>query len=74
MIDLGKYTYAMYNGASINNKWRMNLKITSERKYDFVANTANKNLTESYFVPLLSGVSSRIDSGVKQVCGQCSII
>lgn len=40
MIDLAKYTFGMYNGAPIGNGWRMNLALTSQRKYDFVLGRA----------------------------------
>ncbi len=36
MVDLAKYTYALYNNAPVKSGWRMNLAITGERKYDFI--------------------------------------
>jgi hypothetical protein len=45
MVDMAKYTFAMYNGAPIRDGWRMNLALTSERKYDFVLGESRKQMT-----------------------------
>jgi hypothetical protein len=46
MVDLAKYVYALNNSTPIGS-WRMNLDLTQERKYDFVAGISrveDKNL------------------------------
>jgi hypothetical protein len=53
MIDLAKYTYAMYNNAPITNGWRMSFELTSERKYDFVNGSETKQLPETV-LPVLT--------------------
>ena len=42
IVDLARYTYAMYGNAPILGRWRMSLAPTMERKYDFVADTVGK--------------------------------
>lgn len=37
MVELAKYTFALYNNGPIASGWRMQLSITDERKYDFVS-------------------------------------
>ncbi|MDO8556801.1 MAG: hypothetical protein Q7R96_06555 [Nanoarchaeota archaeon] len=48
MIDLAKYTYTMYKGAPIINGWRMDLKVTAERKYDFLLGADKTRLLENH--------------------------
>ena len=36
MVDLAKYTAALYSAVPLKNKWRAELAITHERKYDFI--------------------------------------
>jgi hypothetical protein len=43
IVDLAKYTFGMYDGAPISDGWRMNLAITSQRKYDFVLGKASRD-------------------------------
>ncbi|MBW3015777.1 hypothetical protein KY330_05110 [Candidatus Woesearchaeota archaeon] len=37
MVDLARFVYNLYNNAPIKRNWRMQLRVTNERKYDFVA-------------------------------------
>jgi len=47
MVDLGKYTAFMFYDAPIANGWRMNARLTGERKYDFVAGINKNNSKET---------------------------
>ncbi len=51
MVDLAKYTGVMYSNAPVKNGWRANLKLTGERKYDFI--TGNKASLERTLQPVL---------------------
>jgi len=42
MVDIAKYTYALYDGAPVKDGWAMNLAITGERKYDFINSNREK--------------------------------
>jgi len=42
MVDLSRYTFALYGSTPLPNGWRMNLHVTDERKYDFVSNKRKK--------------------------------
>ena len=44
MVDLSRYTYALHESSPIKNGWRMNLAVTSERKYDFISGRRNETL------------------------------
>lgn len=44
MVDLARYTFALYYDTPITRGWRMNLSLTGERKYDFITGTNGKPL------------------------------
>lgn len=48
MVDLAKYIAVLYHNAPIANGWKMQLGITNERKYDFVAKTGGKKCSPLY--------------------------
>ncbi|MBI3334808.1 hypothetical protein HYZ97_04950 [Candidatus Pacearchaeota archaeon] len=41
MVDLARYTFALYCNAPVVNGWRIQLEPTHERKYDFVREKGN---------------------------------
>lgn len=47
MIDLARYIAVLYHNAPIANGWKMQLSVTNERKYDFVAKTGGKKCSRS---------------------------
>lgn len=47
MVDLARYTHALYGNAPIARTWRMSLVPTLERKYDFVAETASRKKSKN---------------------------
>jgi hypothetical protein len=44
MVTAAKHTYFLSNNASITSGWKMTLKPTHERKYDFVAQLQTQTL------------------------------
>lgn len=61
MVDLARYTYALYSNAPVANGWRMNLELTGERKYDFIAGREARQIGrgENLALPLLPVTRSR---------------
>ncbi|MBU4086300.1 MAG: hypothetical protein KKB21_01845 [Nanoarchaeota archaeon] len=66
MVDLGKYTFALYHNAPIASGWRMNLELTGERKYDFVSGRRAGQIVkgEALALPLLPVQRKRVRATV----------
>jgi hypothetical protein len=55
MVDLAKYTFAMYNNAPISDGWRMNLQVTEQRKYDFVLGKDSREISPKKVLQMIGG-------------------
>ena len=58
MVDLSKYTYALYNNCPVANGWRMGLNVTDERKYDFITGKEKNNFRNNK--SLIPSISNKI--------------
>jgi hypothetical protein len=66
MVDLAKYTAVIFSEAPINSDWKMHLKITCERKYDFITGRKNYEFIEERLtVPLITGTRKKLACDVK---------
>ncbi|MDP2925291.1 MAG: hypothetical protein Q8N99_02885 [Nanoarchaeota archaeon] len=63
MVDLAKYTYALYSHSPITDGWKMDLQLTSERKYDFILGKNGKSLNHT--VPLCLPLERRVRETVR---------
>ena len=65
LVDLAKYIFIMYNEAPITNGWRMNLKISNERKYDFI-NKDKERIDEKPQLPFNFTLMGRENAGLSR--------